>query len=310
MFSYLFFIDLPLSQNLLQMKKLIFLLLFVLFCFSATAQKQYTINGETLELKTEVNGTIDLLWNIIDKEYRYFVRKNDVITELINTKDNTKRFQEEYKTTLNELTKDSHLNTNDIKLTLYSLMNFINDYNAFQDSNYETISKEAIIKSRLLVFGGVTNSPFVNNPENTNNPQFGAEIEIFEGNILPRHALFFEVKHVLDNDEFKYSTTQMALGYRFRFINAEHFNLYANVVFGIYNFSKNTVTFINEADEIINEKTTSNGFDTPFSFGIGADFKITPNSYITLNYNELFALFLDSPDNFSTNISLGYKFNL
>ena len=292
------------------MKKIIFLLLFVLFCFSAKAQKQYTINGETHELKTEVTGTIDLLWNIIDREYRYFVRKNDVITELINTRGNDNKFQEEYKSTLSELTKDSGLNTSDVKLTLYDLGNFINKYNASQDSNYVIASKEAIIKSRLLVFGGVTNSPFINNPDNINNPQFGAEIEIFEGNILPRHTLFFEIKHVLNNDEFKYSTTQLSLGYRFRFINTEKFILYTNVVFGAYNFSKNTLSFINEADVIITEEITNNGFDAPFTFGIGADFKITSNSFITLKYNELFALFVDSQDNFSTNIALGYKFNL
>jgi len=292
------------------MKKLFFLLLFTLFSFSASAQKVYTINGESLELKTEVSGTIDLLWNIIDHEYRYFIRKNDKITELVNTKGNNKKFQEQYKATLNNLTKGSDLDTENVKLTLYSLKNFINTYNASLDSNYVITSKEATIKSRLLVFGGVTNSPYINNPSNIINPQFGAEIEIFEENILPRHALFFEIKQVLDNDEFNYSTTQLALGYRFRFINAEKFNLYTNVVFATYNFSKNTFTFINETDQIITKKITNNSFDVPFSIGIGADFKITSNSFITINYNELFALFLDNQDNFSTNIALGYKFNL
>ena len=72
-------------QNLLQMKKILFLILFVGFSFSALAQKQYTINGKTYELKTEVNGTIDLLWNIFDRKYRYFIRKDSMITELVNT---------------------------------------------------------------------------------------------------------------------------------------------------------------------------------------------------------------------------------
>ena len=111
------------------MKKLIFLLLLALFCFSATAQKQYTINGETLELKTEISGTIDLLWNIIDNEYRYFVKKDETITELVNTKGETKKFQEEYKIILSNLTEGNSLNTDDVKLTLYSLRNFVNEYN-------------------------------------------------------------------------------------------------------------------------------------------------------------------------------------
>ena len=292
------------------MKKLFFLLLFALFCFSASAQKPYTINGETYKLKTEVSGTIDLLWNIIDGKYRYFVKKDGTITELVNTKGNTKKFQEEYKTTLYNLTKGSALNTDTVNLTLYSLRNFINKYNASVDPNYISTSKEAVIKTRLLVFGGISNSPFISNPDNIKNPLFGAEIEIFEGNILPRHALFIELKHVLDNDEFKYSTTQLALGYRYRFINTEAFNLYANIVFGTYNFSKITITYLNEMDETATKEITGNAFNAPFSFGVGADFRVTPNSFITLTYNELFALFLENKGNFSTNIALGYKFDL
>jgi len=292
------------------MKKLVFLLLFALFCFSAYAQKQHTINGETYQLKTEVSGTIDLLWNIIDSEYRYFVKKNGTITELVNTKGNSKKFQEEYKTTLSNLTKGSALSTSKVNLTLYSLRNFINKYNASVDPNYVSVSKETVIKSRLLVFGGISNSPFISNPNNIKNPLFGAEIEIFEDNILPRHALFFELKHVLDNDKFKYSTTQLALGYRYRFINTEAFNLYANAIFGTYNFSKITITYLNELDETITEENTDNAFTAPFSFGVGADFRVSPNSFITLTYNELFALFLENKGNFSTNIALGYKFNL
>lgn len=292
------------------MKKLVFLLLFALFCFSTSAQKPYTINGETYELKTEVSGTIDLLWNIIDGKYRYFIKKDGTITELVNTKGNTKKFQDEYKATLNNLTEESELNTDKVNLTLYSLRNFINKYNASVDPNYISVSKETVIKTRLLVFGGISNSPFISNPDNIKNPLFGAEIEIFEGNILPRHALFFELKHVLDNDKFKYSTTQLALGYRYRFINTEAFNLYANIVFGTYNFSKITITYLNEMDETAAKEITDNAFTAPFNFGIGADFRVSPNSFITLTYNELFALFLENKGNFSTNIALGYKFDL
>jgi len=292
------------------MKKLILLFLILFFSFSVSAQKQYTINEETLELKTELNGAINLLWNIINREYRYFVEKDGVITELINSKNDTKKFQKEYRKTLASLTQGSGLSTDKVKLTLYSLRVFINEYNASQDANYIVTPKKTVINSKLLFFGGLTNSPFINNPDNISNPQFGLEIEVFEENISPKHALFFEIKQVLDNDKFKYSTTQLALGYRFRFINAKSFNIYANVVFGTYNFSKNTITLLNEADEIVTREIKTNAFDAPFAFGIGADFRVTSNSFITLNYNELFAVFLDSPDNFSTNISLGYKLNL
>ena len=61
-------------------------LLLILLCFTFQfnySQESYTINGETLELKTEIEGQIDLLWTIINREYRYFVRTdNGAITEL------------------------------------------------------------------------------------------------------------------------------------------------------------------------------------------------------------------------------------
>ena len=79
------------------MKKLA--LTFLLFlCFSSLiAQNTYTINNETLVLKTEVEGKIDLLWNIIDQKYRYFVRTEDGrIEELTNTKGEDNKFKEEY----------------------------------------------------------------------------------------------------------------------------------------------------------------------------------------------------------------------
>ena len=52
------------------------LLIFIL-CFAFQfyyGQETYTVNGETLQLKTEIDGKLDLLWNTFDGEYRYFVR--------------------------------------------------------------------------------------------------------------------------------------------------------------------------------------------------------------------------------------------
>ncbi|MCB0388348.1 MAG: hypothetical protein KDD23_06600, partial [Winogradskyella sp.] len=80
------------------MKKLIFILCLSFSFVSLKAQETYTVNGETLELKTEVEGNLDLLWNIIDGQYRYFVRTEDgSIKELVNTKNpDTKKYQKEY----------------------------------------------------------------------------------------------------------------------------------------------------------------------------------------------------------------------
>ena len=38
----------------------------------------YNVDGTFYDLKSEVSGTIDLLWNIIDNEYRYFIKKDGI----------------------------------------------------------------------------------------------------------------------------------------------------------------------------------------------------------------------------------------
>lgn len=306
--SYLFFIALQLSQNLLQMKKLFFLLIFVLFCFSASTQEQYTINGETLVLKTEAKGAIDLLWTITDREFRYFIKKDGNITELKNTKGSTKKFQEEYKVILNNLTKGSELNTSKVKFTLYSLRNLINEYNSSQDPNYVAI-KDATVQSILLIFGGVSNSPLISNPDNISTPLFGAEIEVFEATNLPSHSIYFKFQHRFQRDSFKNSQTQFGVGYRFRFLNKKTFSFYANILAATYSFNKQTVTFL-DSDVLSENEISRNGFSAPFIFGVGVDFKVSDHSFIALTYNELFALLLENKGNFSTHFALGYKFKL
>lgn len=290
------------------MKKIICILCFVFCISSLQAQESYTINGETLELKTEIEGRLDLLWNIIDSKYRYFVRTEDnAILELKNTKIDGK-YQEEYKALLGDLT-NNYASTKRLNLTLFSLKEYIDKYNSSVDSSYESNAGRNKLQFRLGVFGGITNSPFIDNPDNETTPLFGAEFEVLDQNRVSRHAVFMQFKHVLEYDDIKYSTSELSLGYRFRVINKETFSLYANCKFATLNFASATV--VREIDgNLITEDVNETAFDVPFILGIGADINITKNSYITLGFNELYALFLDSPENFSKNFTLGFKFNL
>lgn len=293
------------------MKKLgliVFLCCTVSVSFS---QKEYKVDGESFQLKTEVEGSIDLLWNVIDGNYRYFVEKDGEIEELTNTKNNSGSFQEEYLITLKELTGNSEVNSKSVKLILPSLRDFVNQYNASADPNYVITQYKIELKSRLGLFAGVTNNPFIENPDNLTTPLFGAELELYDDNIAKRHATFLQLTHILENDELKYSTTEIALGYRFRFIYSEKFNMHANLKLVTLSFSNSTVTYVDEDTmEEFTEDKSATSFDAPVIFGIGADLKISDNSFITFYYNELFALSLDNQGNFSTNIALGYKFKL
>jgi hypothetical protein len=290
------------------MKKIVCLFCLV-FSFTFTeAQEKFTIDGEVLELKSEVDGKLDLLWNIIDGEYRYFIRtENGSVIELKNTKSNGK-FQQEYRTLLNELTNES-MSTKKLNLTLFSLKEYIDTYNSNSDSSYQSTAVRNKLQFRLGVFGGLTNSPFITNPDNLTTPLFGGELEVLDVDQISRHAVFLQAKHVLEQDELKYSTTELALGYRFRVINKATFSLYGNMKFATVNFSNATVV-IDNGDDVSIEEISQTAFDIPFIFGVGADIKVSENSYITLAYNELFALFLDNQGNFSQDFSIGYKFNL
>ncbi|PWI30787.1 hypothetical protein DI383_04905 [Flavobacteriaceae bacterium LYZ1037] len=295
------------------MKKLFFILCLLLPLATLKAQDTYTINGETLQLKTEVEGNLDLLWNIFDGQYRYFVRTEDgSIQELKNTKNpDTKKYQEEYKTTLNALTQEYGLSAEKVNLTLASLKEYINMYDSTSDLsfNYEP---RARVQSRLGVFGGLTNQPFVNNLNNASVPFFGAEFEIYSDSSFKRHAGYFNIMTALDADDFEYSSTQLGLGYRFRFINKSNFSIYGNITFITYTFYNETVRYedpLNPGTFITSDNSDSN-LEAPFIFGLGSDIKVTKNGYITLAYNNLFALFIENQGNFPIDFAVGFKFNL
>jgi len=270
----------------------------------------YTIDGTSYELKTEVNGTIDLLWNVIDKQFRYFVKKDDIVTELINTKNDSYTFNEEYKKILKDLTSDVDLSLNKLKFILPSLTDFINRYNQAKDPNYVIEKKAFKLKTRLGILGGMTNTPFVRNPNNETLSMLFGELEFYDDVTVRRHSAFFRAKHIPEDEEFQYSTTQLGLGYRFKFIKSNAISVYSNITFATLNFAKSSFTFVNDDLETITEDQSATNFDVPFIFGVGIDIKLTNNLYIALDYDELFAVFLENQDNFSRHLAFGVKFNL
>ena len=293
------------------MKKLGLILL--LFCTVSVSfsQKQYNVDGESYKLKTEVKGPLDLLWNVIDGNYRYFVEKDGRIQELTNTKGSSGSYQEEYINILKKFTGNTNIDSNKIKLTLPSLRDFVNQYNASVDNNYVISQDKIELKSRLGLFAGITNNPFVDNPDNLTSPLFGAELELYDDNIAKRHAAFLQFTHILENDKLKYSTSEIALGYRFRFIYSEKFNMHANLKLVTLSFSNSTLTYLDEdLMQEVSEEKSATSFDAPVIFGLGADLKVGKNSFVTFYYNEIFSLSLENQGNFSTNIALGYKVKL
>ncbi|WP_452222293.1 hypothetical protein [Lacinutrix salivirga] len=293
------------------MKKTLFAFLFINAFLFSFAQETYTINNETLVLKTEADGALDLLWNTIDGQYRYFVRtENGDITELKNTKGTSNKFQNEYRATLEGLTNG--LPADQTKLTVYSLKDYVDAYNKSVDSSYIFEDRTIKLGTRLGVFGGLTNQPFVENPTNKSVTFFGAEFEIFDQKNYYNHAGFLNVRHSLDSNELPYTSTQLSLGYRYRFINKDRFSIYGQTKFATYTHSKTTITYENPNNlgTFITQDESGSSFNVPFVFGIGADIKVGDSGYIIFVYDSLFAAFVDSEGNFPVDFAIGYKFNL
>lgn len=270
------------------------------------AQEHEIIDGKPYELKTLAKGDLILLWNHTD---RFFVKDNNgKIHELINTSRSDNRFNQEYKHVLNTLVQDSDMSANRVGFGRYGLKQFIKAYNSKGPKRYTytNTNERAKIQSRMGLSGGLTNHPFIKNTENTLNPFFGVEFEVFEQNKIPRLTGYFGFRHALESENLKYKLSELSLGCRYRFINKSKFNIYGSIEFATYSFMKRTVSDGTGNPESFKESA----FHVPLAFGVGSDLKINNHSFITLTYNALFAFLLDNQGNFPVDFALGYKFNL
>ncbi len=291
------------------MKTSFLIIIAFLFSIAITAQTDtYTVNGTSYELKKEVEGTLTLLWNTIDRDYRYFVKKEGVITELVNTKKDNK-YQEEYKTTLASLTSGTDISTKKVNLTLGSLRSFFNDYNGKVDSSYTANSFMTKPEFRLGGFLGVTNSVFTSNPNNATNPQLGVEFEVLDPISLPRHAAVIQYKQTLTSESFDYSAAQFSLNYRYKFITQPTVDFYINAkLITFTSFNRGTVVFENIQDDApVLEANSGSNFQAPLIFGLGADIPLG-KGFLFIQYQDFLGLFIENNSEFPTDISAGYKF--
>lgn len=293
------------------MKSLLSIFVFFFFLFSATiqAQQEYTVEGQTYSLNTEVEGSLTLLWNSINGEYRYFSKKGNEVVELKNTKQNGD-YQEEYKDILNQQTSDASVSTEKVKLTLPSLHDFFAEYNKQKDPNFSDSKQSVELQFRLGLFGGVGNSIFSENPTNELQPLAGVDFEIVDNVKLKRHSMVLRFKQTFQSSEYKYSASQFSLNYRFKFVKTPKFDAFINCKFASLTFAntEEIIIGLDEADQPIYGEKGSD-FNAPITFGIGADYKVG-NGYITFNYNDIVGLNVDSNGEFPVDFTLGYKFNL
>ena len=284
------------------------LIAFLLFAGQSFAQESYTVNGEELSLKTEVDGSITLLWNIIDEEYRYFIKKGNTITELTNTKTDG-HYQDEYLQVLQSNTSDEDLSEDKVKLTKESLAGYFEEYNKRKDSNFVVEENNIKLKTRLGAFAGITNAIYSDNVTNQILPTMGLEFEIVDNNKLKRHSLVFQFKQTFESSEYKYSASQFSLSYRFKFIKKEKLDVFINTKIAAYTFESIPKLVSADDDGISTVITSEDNFSALMSFGVGADYKLG-NGYLTFLYGDIVSIVEGNNGEFPVDFTIGYKFNL
>jgi hypothetical protein len=290
------------------MKRLYYIFFILLCCtLSSIYAQQYTVDGRNYTLKTEVEGTLSLLWNTIDGDYRYFSKKGNLIVELKNTKENGS-YQEEYKAVLKEATSDVQMMTDDVELTLASLRNFFNEYNAKADPNYTYEKPGFHIKTRLGAFIGMSNNAYFVNPDNSYLPAFGIDFELVDEVQAKRHAIVIQYRHLVENSDYIFNSSQFSLNYRFKFIKSDRFDAFVNFKWATYTNIFNVEVVTPESGDFPGTLKSGGKFQIPAALGLGFDYAIG-NGYLTCSFNDFVAA-IDDNGEFPMEFTLGYKFNL
>ena len=272
------------------------------------AQQQYTVDGQTYTLKTEVDGTLSLLWNSINEEYRYFAKQGSTIAELKNTR-GADGYQEEFKDVLKLLTKDAPLSTDKLKLTLTGLREYFVAYNKKVDPNFTYEAIKFRIQTRLGVFAGMSNNAYFYNPNNEYLPSLGIDFELMDEVQLRRHSVVFQFKQLIESSNYKFSSSQLSFSYRFKFVKSEKFDAFVNVKAATFTSVSRNEIILDNNGEISDIYGSGTSFQVPGAFGIGFDYKLG-NGYITLAYHDIVALTIDNNGEVPVDITLGYKLNL
>lgn len=289
------------------MKKFILCFAICLISYLSVSQEVYNIDDRKYPLIKETDGSIVLLWNIIKGKDRYFIKNNDSLIELVNTKDKYGQRKYEYKFLLKELTSKMDKEIDDVKLKLMSLKPFIDAYNLSLDPDYK-INPKGKLLTRFNGFIGLSNSPFIDNPNNATNAVIGVEFEFTEATILTGHSIYFQGKQIIASRQFDYSATQFIVGYRLRIISKKTFNFYTSIDLARYTFVR--AKFLESNDTNSDDYDKENGLEVPFVFNLGADIKLSDNNYLTVTYNELFSILSDGYQRFPLSFTVGYKISL
>lgn len=289
----------------------IFCLFILFFSFSKlSAQDVFIIEGDTLQLRQEVKGPMNLYWTSKDYNYRFFVQKGKNMIELRNSDQNENSIRD-FREQMEKLTSEVKLSTANLSFLLYDLKHFVNTYNSKVQEDYEINASTPNIQTRIGLFFGFSNNKYTYNPANILVPIIGLEFELYDPNLARRHSAFFHLRHSFNQEEYRYSSTQLSLNYRFRFLYFSDFNLQLDAELATLYHSSDRLYITNDSGEIIEIKEEKGfSFTAPVSFSLGSEITLSEGSFLTFRYNDIVSVFLDGNGHFPIDFTIGYKYNL
>lgn len=291
-----------------QIKNSIFLIFF-LFSASSFAQEVFIIEGDTLNLKREVNGNLRLYYNqSIDSTMRFFLQKGSRMSEL---KEESLDGIPQFRIQLDTFTEDSPVSTRGVPFSLSGLKDFVITYNSRVEDRGSDDEETEGIQMRIGFFTGLSNKVYVDNPDNILVPIVGLGFEIFDPKFAPRHSGLLHLRHSFEQDDFSYSATELSVNYRFRLFDFSNVSIHIDTELATLLYFQEEVAIVDQEGQLRDiRKDDGFSLETPFSFGVGSDIKVTDNSFITLGYNDVVTIFLDSNGNFPIDFTIGYKYRL
>lgn len=258
------------------------------------AQHSYQVNGENLELFFEEEGELSLLSERSQKNYRFFLAKDNKIVELQ---------KESYLETISKFTEDTQLDISKVSFDIRSLVQIIQAYNA-KNTNQLGAST---LTWRLGVWSGLSNFTNYQNTSNTYATFTGVEFEIYNSIQYTRNSLFTQLRGTFpSNDKLDLTFMELMIGYRFKLVQQESFHFYFESE--LITFSRYTETFTNDNEQIFETTQTNTALSTPIGLGLGAAFFMTDRLLLTLGYSNIVRLGENTRSDFPIDFRLGLRF--
>ena len=158
-------------------------------------------------------------------------------------------------------------------------------------------------------FAGLSNNAYFINPDNAFLPVFGIDFEIIDTVKLKRHVFLFQFEQTFSSSDYKFSSSELSLSYRYKLIMQEKFDILLGIKGASYiNISRDLVAIgTNGEEEVV--KSSGGDIRTPGSLGFGADIALG-SGFLTFAYNDIVSLGLEKNDAFPIHLTLGYKLPL